>query len=449
VLGQEQARIVHPAGCRDRHPASVDNPTRRPEGAGIETRLASWALPDRTALFAAVSAIAVAVGEIALDSGTWVALDLASIYPIPLVLAAFTRSRALLWTLMALLAAATFTVYAVQIPAGGFSLEEPLFVNRVLDAIALLLTAGVLHVWMRSLDIREAQARLLAEQNRKLELANSILVAHEAQILRQNEALNQRHQEAEASSGRKTRMLAAVSHDIRTPVHTINLMAELIRRSAEDPSMARKLPGMAQRLQANATSLSALVSDVLDIAHFDSGRVELHETTFSLDELVEAKCRELAPLADARSLRLEARTQSTPLWVRSDRMKLDRMIANLVGNALKFTAEGGVWVSVHVDPDGAPRIDVRDTGRGIAPDQFVRIFEEFSQVGDATDDPGQGWGLGLAICRRLAHALGAKIGVTSEPGRGSEFTVRLPAGCVVDIAPLVLPASKSHRAPAP
>jgi hypothetical protein len=108
---------------------------------------------DRTVAFAYVFAMVLALAEVAADLGAWVELDIAVIYGIPLVLAAFTRNRRLLWGLMAALT--TLTTYALQIHAGAFALREALFVNRVLDAVALLLTAGLLHVWTVSLDIRK------------------------------------------------------------------------------------------------------------------------------------------------------------------------------------------------------------------------------------------------------------------------------------------------------
>ena len=219
---------------------------------------------ERTVAFACVFAIVLAIAEVILDLGTWVELDIATIYGIPLVLAAFTRNRRLLWGLTIALTLATFIAYTLQIPVGAFGLGEALFVNRALDAVALLLTAGLVHVWMMSPDIREAQSKLLEEQNRKLEVANDLLVAHEAQIVSQNVELTRRRQEAEEASGRKTRLLNAVSHDIRNPVNTINLMAEVIRRTAEDPALAMQVPQMARRLQSNAQSLVALVSEVLE-----------------------------------------------------------------------------------------------------------------------------------------------------------------------------------------
>jgi signal transduction histidine kinase len=396
---------------------------------------------ERTVAFAYVSAIVLAIIEIILDLGTWVELDIASIYGIPLVLAAFTRNRRLLWGLLVALMLATFVAYALQIPAGAFELHEALFVNRVLDAVALLLTAGLVHVWMLSLDVREAQAQLLEEQNRKLGVANDVLVAHEAQIVSQNEELALRRQEAEEASGRKTRLLNAVSHDIRNPVNTINLMAEVIRRTAEDPALAMQVPQMARRLQSNAQSLVALVSEVLDIAHLDSGLLQRHESTFSLNEFIDAKYRDLAPLAEAKSLQLTSEAPERTVRVRVDRVKLDRIVTNLVTNAIKFTKNGSVTLSAAVAGDGAVAIRVRDTGVGIAGDELGRIFDEFAQFNVPLGKLNGGWGLGLAISRRLANFIGAGISVESELGRGTVFTVQMARECVVDIAPVVLPGS--------
>ena len=407
--------------------------------SGIESKAVSQnPLSERTIAFACVGAIALAVAEVIADAGTWAELDVATIYGIPLVLAAFTRSRRLLWGLTVALMLATFIIYTLQIQVGAFALRDALFVNRVLDAVALLLTAGLVHVWMMSLDIREAQANLLENQNRKLEAANDLLVAHEAQIVRQNEELTRRRQEAEEASGRKTRLLNAVSHDIRNPVNTINVMAEVIRRAAENPALATQVPQMAKRLQSSAQSLVALVSEVLDIAHLDSGLLQRRESTFSLNEFIDAKCRDLAQLAEAKSLHLESEVPDRIVRVRTDRIKLDRIITNLLTNAIKFTAKGSVTFSAAISLDGAIAIRVRDTGIGIADHELGRIFDEFAQFNVPLGKLNGGWGLGLAISRRLANFIGASISVESELGRGTVFAVLLPSECVVDIAPVVL-----------
>jgi signal transduction histidine kinase len=405
------------------------------------------AAKDRSATPAYALAIALAASEVALDLATWVQLDIATIYSLPLVVAAFTRDRRLLWGLTVALMLATFLAYALQIPTGAFALREALFINRTLDAAALLLTAGLVQVWMMSLDVREAQKRLLLEQNRKLEAANELLVAHEAQILRQNEELARRGHAAEEASGRKTWLLNAVSHDIRNPANTINLMAEVIRRTAEDPSLVTQVPQLAKRLQSNAQSLVALVSEVLDIAQLDSGVLQLRESVFSLNEFVDTKRRDAAALAEAKSLYLESAAPERIVCVRTDRTKLDRIVTNLVGNAIKFTSSGSVTINAALAVDGAALIRVRDTGIGIAQHEIEHIFDAFAQLDAPVARHERGWGLGLAISRRLADFIGASISVESRLEQGTVFTVRLRPECVVDIAPVAL-SGASSTAPA-
>jgi signal transduction histidine kinase len=226
-------------------------------------------LRPRNMVFIALAAVGLALIEAFIDAITWVQLDVAAIYGLPLVLAALTRSRRLLWALTAALTIATFAIYGMQIPAGAFSLSETFFVNRLFDAVAVLLTAALLHVWVAAVDTEEAQAQLLKAQNDQLEAANVELVRREEKIAHQNEELEHRRREAEEASARKTQLLTSASHDIRTPVNTINLMAEVIRRTAEDPALAAQVTKLAQRLKANAMSLDDLLSAVLEGARLE------------------------------------------------------------------------------------------------------------------------------------------------------------------------------------
>jgi len=336
-----------------------------------------------------------------------------------------------LWTLAAVLTITTFVVYAIQIPAGTFGLSETFFVNRLLGAVAVLLTAGLLHVWIASVNTVESQARLLTIQNEQLETANAALVFHETEIARQNEELKRRSKEAEEASARKTQLLASASHDIRTPVNTISLMAEVIRRTAENPALAAQVPQLAQRLQANALSLADLLSTVLDSAHLESGQVKYRESTFSLNAMLAAICIDFEPAAQAKTLRLKIDVPEPAIWLRTDRMKLQRVMSNLMSNAIKFTAHGGVTVRALRTSDGAALICMHDTGIGIARQQLEAIFDEFAQVRTADGGGNGGWGLGLAICRRLVELSGGRISVESTLGQGSVFKVRLPRQCVV------------------
>jgi signal transduction histidine kinase len=210
-------------------------------------------------------------------------------------------------------------------------------------------------------------------------------------------------------------------------------MAKVIRRTAEDPALVTQVPQMARRLQSNARSLVALVSEVLDIAHLDSGLLQRRDSTFSLNEFIDAVRRDLAPLAGAKSPHLDAEMPERIIRVRTDRIKLDRIVTNLLTNAIKFTTKGSVTIGADT-VDGAALIRIRDTGIGIAEAELERIFGEFAQLDIAVGERDRGRGLGLAICRRLANFIGASIAVESKVGVGTAFTVRLPPECVLDIA---------------
>jgi signal transduction histidine kinase len=249
--------------------------------------------------------------------------------------------------------------------------------------------------------------------------------------------LDARRREAEEASVRKTRFLAAVSHDIRTPANAISLLAELIRRTASNPAMASEVPELAQELHGSAMALVNLLGDVLDVARFESGKIEILETDFSLGDLLAEEHRRMQPLAKQKGLGMEYVAPTEPLHVRADRIKLSRVVGNLLGNAIKFTEHGGIVLEASRDAEGWAEIRVTDTGVGIAPEHLRNIFDEFFQLRNPERDRNKGTGLGLTICKRLVDAMGGRLGVQSLPGKGSTFTVTLPpAG-----APLITPAA--------
>jgi signal transduction histidine kinase len=398
----------------------------------IETYANSCALDKhhRAALVASLAILLAAV-EIAIDWGTWVELNVSIVYGLPLVLAALARSRRLLWGLMFILVAMTFAVYAAQIHAGKFTIREPLFINRVLSALTLVIITGILHVRLRAIEGLAAIDEALTITNQRLAQANKELVLREAQIIRQNEELELRRQEAEHASERKTRFMASLSHDIRTPINAINLMAEVMCRTAENPTFAAELPDIARRLKANALSLADLLTDVLDIARFDSGRVEVQASSVSLNELLSEHCQALLPLAQAKGLTLTLETES-PIGLCIDRVKLSRVVSNLLSNAIKYTEAGGVTVRATISADHAVLIEIQDTGIGVPSHLLDTVFDEYAQLSNPERDPNKGWGLGLPICKRLVNLLGGAISVTSQLNAGSVFTVRLGSDCLRD-----------------
>ena len=366
---------------------------------------------DESMPLAGTLAIAVAAIEATVDWTTWVELDVSAIYGVPLVLAAVARKRRLLWALAAGLLLMTFAAYAAQIGERGFSLHEPYFVNRALSAAALTLVAALCDVWIIAANRLAAQRRSLIDQN------------HELDLLRRA---------AEQASGRKTQLLASVAHDIRTPLTTIDLINDVMQRGAGNSALTAQLPDLVRRLRRNTRALTDLVSALVDISSLDAGKFPLRPSDFCLNEVLDEECERLLPLAQAKNLQLTIEATGEPLWLRTDRVKLTRILSNLVGNAIKFTETGGVAVSVALTAERMPLFRVKDTGVGMSPDKLARIFDEYGQLGNPERDSNKGWGLGLAICRRLADVMGGNITVESEPNQGTTFSVYLPASAVVD-----------------
>jgi two-component system CheB/CheR fusion protein len=251
--------------------------------------------------------------------------------------------------------------------------------------------------------------------------------------------LDARRREAEEGSVRKTRFLAAVSHDIRTPANAISLLAELVRRTASNPAMAAEVPALAEELHGSAMSLVNLLGDVLDVARFDSGKIDIQESEFPLAELLAEEFRRMQPLAREKGLSMDFAPPPEPVYLRADRIKLSRVVGNLLGNAIKFTDAGTVRLEGSRTDHGWAVVRVTDTGVGIAPEHQRNIFDEFFQLRNPERDRNKGTGLGLTICKRLVDAMGGTITVESAPGAGSTFTVTIPP-------PSALPAAASFGA---
>jgi signal transduction histidine kinase/CheY-like chemotaxis protein len=247
---------------------------------------------------------------------------------------------------------------------------------------------------------------------------------------RLEQELDRRRREAEEASIRKTRFLAAVSHDIRTPANAINLLAELLRRTADNPPVTGEIPQLAGELQSSAAALVNLVTDVLDLARYDTGKMELNDTEFDLSAALADEVRQSLPLAQAKGLELKYVQPSVPISIRGDRIKIGRVVVNLLSNAIKFTSSGEVMLELSQMADHSPRIVVRDTGVGIDAENLPRIFDEFFQLRNPERDPAKGTGLGLTICKRLLDAMEGELTVQSEMGKGTTFTITLPASCL-------------------
>lgn len=239
-----------------------------------------------------------------------------------------------------------------------------------------------------------------------------------------------KRREAEDASRQKTRFLAAVSHDVRTPANAISLMADLIEDAATRPGSTTELPALTRDLKANARTLVELVSDVLDLTRLDTGTPELQISDFLLEPFLRNELRQFEPLAREKKVAINLDIHQPDLHLRTDRMKLARIMANLIGNAVKFTESGQIEIVTRAEPNGDLAIAVSDSGIGIPQEVLHRIFDEFFQIRNPERDRNKGSGLGLAICRRLVDALSCSLAVESAVGVGSTFTLRVPAALV-------------------
>ncbi|MET3497559.1 ATP-binding response regulator [Variovorax boronicumulans] len=249
---------------------------------------------------------------------------------------------------------------------------------------------------------------------------------------------------AERASAEKTRFLATASHDLRQPLHAIALFGAALENELREHHGSRN----ARRLMRAVNALGDSLDTMLDVSRLDAGVVTPRLAAVSLDALFRALNHTFAAQAEQRDLQL--RMRASGLWVRSDPQLLHRMLSNLIDNALKYTAEGGVAVRARSRSD-AVWIEVRDTGIGIAPEQQARVFEEYYQVRNPGRDRAQGLGIGLSVVERLSRLLDHPVQVNSRVGRGTRFRLQLPAAeaAAADavFAPPESPAS--HHAPAP
>jgi signal transduction histidine kinase len=236
---------------------------------------------------------------------------------------------------------------------------------------------------------------------------------------RMNDELGRLYRQLEAANLAKSRFLAAASHDLRQPLHALNLFVAQLRTETDQAERNR----VTAQIDAAVTAMNDLFNALLDISKLDAGVLAPDVTDFPLAHILQRIERTFAPAAREKGLRL--RIVPTDAWVRSDSILLERVLLNLASNAIRYTDRGGVTVGCR-RRGCLLRIEVWDSGIGIPEDQRENIFGEFYQVADPDRSRRGGLGLGLAIVDRLCRLLDHRLEVTSTPGRGSRFAFSLP-----------------------
>jgi GAF domain-containing protein/DNA-binding response OmpR family regulator len=254
----------------------------------------------------------------------------------------------------------------------------------------------------------------------------SALAIHNARLFRE---LEDKGRQLEIASRHKSEFLAHMSHELRTPLNAIIGYSEMLQEEAEDLEAGGLVPDL-MKINAAGKHLLELINDVLDLSKIEAGKMELYLETFSVPDLVQDITAVVRPLAEKKANRLEVCCDEGPATMRADLTKVRQALFNLLSNACKFTEAGTVSLTVTREPTETGdwlAFAVGDTGIGMTPQQMGRLFQEFAQADAAVARTYGGTGLGLALSRRLCRMMGGDITATSQAGRGSTFTIRLPA----------------------
>jgi signal transduction histidine kinase len=241
--------------------------------------------------------------------------------------------------------------------------------------------------------------------------------------------IQDKNRQLQLASENKSQFVSSMSHELRTPLNAIIGLTEMMVTNAARFGTEKALEPL-QRVNRAGTHLLGLINQVLDLSKIEAGKLELNPQTVQLVPLIDEVVGTARQLAEQNKNRLTAEVPDDLGSLTVDPMRLRQVLFNLLSNACKFTKEGEVALRGRRVSNGGAWIEmsVSDTGIGMTPEQQAKLFEEFTQADATTAQRFGGTGLGLAITRKLARMMGGDVTVTSEPGKGSVFTVRLPAG---------------------
>ena len=290
---------------------------------------------------------------------------------------------------------------------------------------------------------RDGALAALTASNAELQSTSEELRHQSALAEKLLEGEQQARRDAEAANAAKTIFLTTMSHELRTPLNAIAGYADLLEMGVRGPITELQREDL-RRIRRASQHLLSLINDILNYARLDAGSVELHLSEITIDDALGGMEALIAPQLQAKGVGYEYRRCDRNLRVHADREKLDQILLNLVGNAVKFTQRDGHVTLSCVQDGNEVRVIVKDTGRGIPRAKLQSIFDPFVQVDrHLTPERHQGVGLGLAISRDLARAMHGDISVQSDSGQGATFVLTLPL--YVPDAPLLHPLEEVER----
>ena len=289
--------------------------------------------------------------------------------------------------------------------------------------------------------LRESQARLEQQQaemeqtNAQLEEQTQLLEIQKDDLEQARDAVASKATELERASQYKSDFLANMSHELRTPLNSSLILAKLL---ADNPqgNLTEEQVTFAQTIQSSGNDLLVLINDILDLSKIEAGHMQVNPETVTLSQLAKDLQRVFGPVAAQRGLEFKTSLgKDCPASIETDRQRLEQILRNLLSNAVKFTEKGQVELAMVARPDKRIAFEVRDSGIGIAAAQQAAIFDAFRQADSTISRKYGGTGLGLSISRELTRLLGGEIQLSSVEGKGSVFTIVLPATYSADAVP--------------
>jgi len=314
----------------------------------------------------------------------------------------------------------------------GMALVASLFVARRVVRPLETLRDGVERIGGGDMNARLElktgdEIEVLAEEfNRMTENLQQAYAGLEQKVAARTQELAVANERLKELDHLKSDFVSHVSHELRTPLTAIKGAVDLVLREIAGPLTEKQIHYLT-RVRSNTQHLAGLINDLLDLSKIESGRIEVKSSRVSLTGLVHEAVEALRPVAAEKVIALEASIREPSILVWADRDKINQVLMNLIGNAIKFTpVQGRITVSASRNGEESVQVSISDTGPGVPPNDREKIFAKFYQIAEVNGENSKGTGLGLAISKALVELHGGKIWVESEPSRGSTFYFTLP-----------------------